>query len=555
MRSLSKALFFAMILSGLVIGCSTASAASASIVYVTQSGAGSANGTSLSNAFPISVLSNTSNCGSGSTQIGPGTTVHISVTTSGNGIATFPAGANMFSLPSACNGSSGNPVLLQFQAGDVWQAPYFASGGAHGAIGISGDSYIIVDGGGTAANFGSDGATIQNTLNGTAGGSCLGGACTYQNTSTAIFATRCQNCEIRNWNIVDMYVHTKCEAVSGCDVSVDQTGVNAVQFSGANLHVHHVTTHDIGWAFFSTQQSGDSNLEFDHLNIYRMDHGVVPGTGTSNINSFAIHDSHFHDMDNWDTGTQDAYHHDGIHSFTASSGLIANIYVYNNLFDGNEGNCCVTSQVFLEAGYTTAYVWNNIIIGTNDVGYGQLGIYVGTGSQVYNNFIQGTNLGNNGECIGWYATNVTIENNIIEGCDQLLHALNGGTLTAADYNMYGNSTGGNSHWQVGGTSVNTLAAWQVACGCDSHAKATSPLSSAWTNITSAGVPQTGFAGIKAGGNLENLATGALSSLASDTSDGGARTPTARPSSGAWDMGAYMYVGSPAPPTNLTAVPQ
>jgi hypothetical protein len=32
-------------------------------------------------------------------------------------------------------------------------------------------------------------------------------------------------------------------------------------------------------------------------------------------------------------------------------------------------------------------------------------------------------------------------------------------------------------------------------------------------------------------------------LDSDTSAGGTRTPLARPGSGAWDVGAYSYLGS------------
>jgi len=43
-------------------------------------------------------------------------------------------------------------------------------------------------------------------------------------------------------------------------------------------------------------------------------------------------------------------------------------------------------------------------------------------------------------------------------------------------------------------------------------------------------------------NLTSTATGNLVPLASDTSKGNTRTPVVRPTSGAWDAGAYQFVG-------------
>lgn len=70
-------------------------------------------------------------------------------------------------------------------------------------------------------------------------------------------------------------------------------------------------------------------------------------------------------------------------------------------------------------------------------------------------------------------------------------------------------------------------------------------------------PTAGGATIGAGANLESLATGALASLAQDTGYAGERTTVARPTSGAWDVGAYQFVAgtgtAPTPPTNLEIV--
>jgi hypothetical protein len=419
------------------------------------------------------------------------------------------------------------------------QAPYFS--GSSGAINISGVSYIIVDGG--------TNGVIENTLNGTSGASCLGGTCSYQQSSVAVFATNCQNCEVKNLTIQDLYVHTQCEASSGCDTGVDQTGVNAVRFSGANFLLHDMLIHDVGWALFEVNQSSDNNIQIYNNNIYNMDHGVAAGAASQNIAAEMIYNNHFHDMAAWDTGTADAYHHDGVHVFTGSSGTITNVYIYNNLFDGNQGQCCVTSWIFLESGFSTAYVFNNVLIGSNDLGYGQLGIYAGQSPQVYNNFIQGTNLGNNGSCFGFYTPGTIFENNVVEGCNQLLRGINGGGVGTFDYNLYGNAAGGNPYFQVASVSTSSFATWQSSCGCDAHSQA--QLSSPLADISSEGVPSAGFAGIGAGADLGGLATGYLGPLAYDTGAGNTHTPVQR--TDPWTIGAYQYVSdAPSPPTGLSA---
>jgi hypothetical protein len=61
--------------------------------------------------------------------------------------------------------------------------------------------------------------------------------------------------------------------------------------------------------------------------------------------------------------------------------------------------------------------------------------------------------------------------------------------------------------------------------------------------------------VNAGNSLVSFCASAGAALCSDTSAGHTRTPTLRPSSGAWDVGAYEFVGtgpSPSPPTGLTA---
>jgi hypothetical protein len=78
----------------LIVGFSTI--CSANDIYLAQSAAGSGNGSSCANARAVSFFNSSGNWGTGATQIGPGTTVHLcghtttAITTQGNGTANNP---------------------------------------------------------------------------------------------------------------------------------------------------------------------------------------------------------------------------------------------------------------------------------------------------------------------------------------------------------------------------------------------------------------------------------------------------------------------------------
>lgn len=292
----------------------------ASDIYIAQNATGANNGQDCSDAYATSFFNNSGNWGSGA-PIGPGTTVHL--------CGTFTGTAGQQLLRAQGSGSAGNPVTIRFEPGAVLSAPYWSSAGA---IVVSGRSYITVDGG--------SGGTIQDTANGTGLG--------YHQSSVGIQALPCNNCEFKNLTIQNLYVHAICEGSSGCDQSVDQTQVNAIQFQGSNLLIHDNVLHDIGWALYQNY-TNDSNVQIFNNNIYNMDHGLACAGAAYTVSSEYVYGNHFHDMANWDTGSSDRYHHDGIHCYNGSGGKIQNLYVYNNLFDGNEGNCCVTAWMFLES--------------------------------------------------------------------------------------------------------------------------------------------------------------------------------------------------------------
>ena len=104
----------ALVLSGLA---ATGASAQASNVYITQDGGG--NGVCSSNVHNPAWFNNSANWGNSSSQIGPGTTVHLC------GTFNAPAGANSY-LRFQGSGTSGNPITLLFETGAIVQAPYFS---------------------------------------------------------------------------------------------------------------------------------------------------------------------------------------------------------------------------------------------------------------------------------------------------------------------------------------------------------------------------------------------------------------------------------------------
>lgn len=503
-------------------------------VYIAQNSAGAASGADCADAYPVSFFNTGTNWGGASSQISAGTTVHLC------GTISTP-------LTAQGSGASGSPITILFEAGanmttGAWPGT--------GAINVDGKSWITIDGGSNG--------TIANTANSSSAN---------HNNSTAIHAVPCSNCEFRNLTIADLYDHT-----SSSDTSVDQTQVNCIQFQGSNVQIHDNQMHDSGWCLYQNY-TNDSNVRIFNNDISHMDHGIACAGANFVVSSEYIYNNHIHDMSNWDTGAADAYHHDGVHCFNGSGGKIQNLYVYNNLFDGNQGNCCVTAWIFLEGGYGsgrtpwtdatgTAYIWNNVFIGTLDNPNGQLAINAGSGHVVVNNTFDVIGTPNNGACFhdresAGSGLTVTMLNNVFSGCGQAFTMDSAVGSINWDYNAYGSIGGGNELFNWAGHtngSANSLAAWQSQCSCDAHAAGSVTAALA---LTKGGVPLAGFLG-DAGANLMSRATGPLATLSSATSAGNSMAPVPRPPSGSWEMGAFTTgssAGLPLPPTGLRAVAQ
>jgi hypothetical protein len=489
--------------------------ASAGDIYISQSGSGGANGSSCSNAYPATFFNSSANWGSADTQFGPGTTAHL-------------CGVISTSLAAQGNGASGNPLTILFEAGAKLSQP--VCNAMTGCLTLNSRSYITVDGGSNGV--------IENTANGT-GRANHGG-------SRGISADSCNNCEIRNLEIQNIYVRT-----SSSDTSFDQTGVTCIHFSGSNWQIHDNVMHDTGWCLDNFWQSGDSNVKVYNNEIYNIDHAyAVAGTGGS-ASGFYFYNNHVHDFANWDSGSANTFHHDGVHAYGVNGAKQTEVWIYNNLFDGDIG-ANVTGYIFMEGGSGSGStpwtdgsgvvrIFNNVFSAPNRSVYGIVQVHAGATAQVFNNTISGSSAST---CVDLSNVNgVSFENNIVQNCNTLVYLHDGAKLATMDYNLYGNSASNALVLNTNFLGLTSLASWKSSCACDSHSIVSNVVSNLLAPLTG------GASGV---GDGVNLSSAGIAALAKD------KNGNTRPASpAAWDMGPFASGSAvgPQPPTGLTATVQ
>lgn len=478
-------------------------------------------------------------CGADGTQ----TAVSIATANSSMVAPNIYKGCGVFTtaLSFPNSGSAGNLVTFIFENNADFSAAHWPS--ATGAINLNSKNFLLIDGSGVGI--------IENTANGT--------GLANQVNSTGIQANGSHDIEIKGLTIRNLYVHTLAT-----DITVDAQQVNCIQYQGSNVLIHDNTFTDTGWCLYQNY-TADSGVQIYNNTFTNYAHAIVCAGANFTQSDLRIYGNTFGSMANWNTNV-DQYHLTGIHCYNGSGGKTQNAYIYNNLFNGSFGNCCITGWIFLEAaaGGTpwtdatgTAFLWNNIFIGNIDIPNALVTISEGTNHKVYNNTFIGPNGGNNGVCIDFagVAKNIVLENNVIEGCTQLVRAVDAGaTYTTIDYNTYANASGGNPFWQFLSTSASDFPTWKTNCSCDAHSTASlgSPLAnfSQSTGLSTSAASATVGAGL----NLSSSATGNLASLQNDTTLGNSRTPNVRPGVAAWDTGASQFsnVLSPAPSSGMFA---
>ncbi len=504
---------------------SFSASAQATNVYVTPGGTATGNcptGTSTAPNLTPSGFNNSSNWGTGASQIGPGTTVLLC------GTLTGTAGQSGL-LHFQSSGTSANPITLKFDANANITAPYWGYSSS-AAIGV-GQNYIVIDGG--------TNGIVQNTANGSSR--------TYNVASTAVYISG-SNVTVQNLTISNICVHNLFSDTGGCTTS--GTGGYAIYaVGGDNITIHSNIIHDAyAGAIYGTGGT-NSNITFSGNTIYNCNWGIAVFTNSGQtLNGVTVTGNNIHDGVNWDDSV-DAFHHNGIFVFQGNGGTINNVQLSDNYIHGDWG-LDQTGYIFFDPnnGGTINHtrIFNNLLINESTVHGPGNGYITGLGNTdcaAYNNLIFG-----NGLSIGYKSDHpCTFENNIVSSVATGIYTNSGTTLIASDYNNFYNLTGGSSSLFYAGTNYSSVATWTKGTGFDSHSVTGDPKLNAGSSPPY--LLQSGSAAAGAGTNLSSLGINALDRD---------RLGNLRPTSGAWDLGPYLSGISSTvivPPTGLVAIVQ
>lgn len=514
---------------------------SATNVYITPNGSG--QGACTSSPQTPAWFNNPANWGSGATQIGPGTTVTIC------GAFTGSAGSTEFTFQGS--GSSGNPITLLFDTGTTLSAPYWS--GTSGAINFSGLSWITIDG--------QNNGQIANTSN--------GDGLANRQTSIGIMGTSCNNCTVSNLTIANIYVAIQNYS---SPLGGPMTAMNAIYLSGKNWTIAGNTIHDCGWCIYDPYNNGDTNTVITNNNIYHWDHAIMFATGGANSCTapcLTLSGNQIHDNINFETAGC-VYHLDGLHTFGVPGSSMDGVYIDNNYFYGALAGGCSSGFIFIEGGGSSTpsnmknlYFWNNVgdATGADSANAnGWFGLFSASSSMlVVNNTLLYNNHNDMTQCFaiggssgGNVVNNLTFENNVVNGCNMAIYVPELTGTTTMNHNFYGDACSLSNNCLVWkSTFEGSFAAWKSACNCDSNSL-TSTYVGALLNSNGAPLPGSPVIGVAV--DLSPVASGFVASLQDDTTEGDTRNAVARPTSGNWDIGAYLFITgtAPSPPTGLSA---
>lgn len=413
-----------------------------------------------------------------------------------------------------------------------------------GCLNTNSHAGLTIDGGGGNCGFvgGVNVTCSQGAIIATASGSAYGNGST---SSFGIEATGCAGCEIKGLLISDIYQHTSStDAPSGDFRCIDQLGITT---TGSSYLVHNMTMHDCSSALvYVPGSSSDNGPTYYYNETYNVNScNDLSNNDNGTFVGGVIHDTHCHDTSNWDTTSPScAQHHNFMHQFSYTQTAIG-VLVYNNLIDGNWGNC-MTSELFFEGSSSlieNIAIFNNRFLATySQANNGIVSASALGGGYLY--FLNNTILGDSGSgdnCESPNATGSAIvysENNIVSGCNGELLFTDGAAsiFNTVDYNVYG-GTSSSTPWGVncssGCSPYYTWSTWQGA-GYDTHGLFNS--STSYVAVNSNGTLQSTSPARGAGANLTSLCS-TFSQLCTDAAG------HSRPASGAWDNGALSYANS------------
>jgi hypothetical protein len=468
-------------------------------IYVGQSDAGSADGTSCANQHSAAWFNTAANWGGGAGEIDPGDTAHL--------CGTITSG-----LIGQTSGSAGNPITIKFETNAKISLPFCPpTDPNYGCLKVF--SYMIIDGG--------TNGIIEATANGSP-------PLANQSSGHGIVSTG-TDIEIKNLTIQNLYVHsdpTDTRSLSQNANFLDQASVN-------NLYVHDNVIHDALWSIVISPSVNTSNWNIYNNEIYNTDHSIaLAGYLSVTTTTINIYNNHFHDFVIWD-GPGCPGHHDGIHVYgpDPAGSTYTNLSIYNNTFDGDFGDC-LTAYIFEESttNVPNELIFNNTLTLTNSPSGGTGLIALGPTSgdvAFYNNTFKCAALNSGPQAIYSNLLNTyKAKNNLIINCGTLVNVGVSFAANGLDYNVYATSTG-SLLWRQVSSYYTTLAAWRTATGQEANSQYTSGSANVDANLR----PLTGSIAIDAGVDLSGLGITALNS----DKDGNARYVGA-----SWDAGAFEY---------------
>lgn len=487
--------------------------------YYAQTAQGSNDGTSCSNAYAYTNGTNGINVAG---KWVAGNVLHI--------CGTITLGANATFVTSAGNGSSGNPITLKWETGAVLTAPYWNT--SAGGIAIQ-NNYVTVDGG------------TNGLMTATANGDSLAN----QQGSTGINVTG-SNIEIMNLTGTNLYQRNNSNGSGGSGTTwinfnpdVDHVKVHNCSLSNSRLLIF------LAYNTVTDVQVYNNTLDYSSWMIVMGDNNS--GSAASGV---IVHDNSLGPHFNIWLDTAQTMHADGIDLFAVNSGSTFTASVYNNYTHGDmcsTSNVNCTAYIYIDGGHHNTVVFNNVLVQESGAGSGPEALLVmrgegntPTNNSVYNNtFVaspQGSAIGVKTDtcCGGGVGTGQVYENNVFYNLS--FNYVSGpnswSQVSTANHNDYYNYSSFAAQNVSVGQNLVSWASWQ-GLGHDANGTIGNP------NLSGSYTLQTGSAAIGAGANLTSLGIAALDSDAAGR---------ARPSSAAWDAGAYQHAGVVMPPTSLTA---
>jgi hypothetical protein len=442
----------------IIIGLVSASVvSSAKDLYVAQSAQGSGNGSSATNAYAVSFFNSSSNWGAGTSKISPGDTVHL-------------VGTIGTQLVIGGSGTDGSPITILFEPGSKLSAPYWGVGSA-AAIYSYGRSFITIDGNSVGV--------IENTANGT--------TLANKQMSWGISLDTGTNITVKRLTIQNIYVRT---ALSNDYTGSSGVGIRAINATGVSNLVF--DSNSINYAKFGiiADMSGMNNVTVTNNTIARCSTMVAitkadaaPSTGTIVAGNIFLNGNY------WDYTSGDVFHNDGLHMWTAT-GPFVDVSIYRNQMLTDWGNH-TTGLLFLEGAYQTLYIYDNLLgTTTGKIAEAPIDIQAaysgGTTAYIYNNTLVGAGTDNTGG-MGLYMqgaqwTKVAVKNNIFYNFYAAVTLLTTQSVAALDFDYNNYFSVGNVCTRINPTSGDQsgsswdISTWQSYIGSsdETHSKMLDP---------------------------------------------------------------------------------